>query len=132
MRPILAISVLSLCVTLSALSPSEGATPLGPTIDRGLAFLAKDAMAWKEEHNCVSCHHAGLVIWSMREAKQSGHAVDEPVLAELTKWVAESGDGKFGSSAGPPVGPRHSIRRRCGSPSHWAPIPSRTPSRKRA
>ena len=32
----------------------------------------------------------------MREAKLSGHAVDEPVLAELTKWVAESGDGKTG------------------------------------
>jgi hypothetical protein len=32
----------------------------------------------------------------MREAKQRGHAVDEATLAELTKWVAESGDGKFG------------------------------------
>jgi hypothetical protein len=32
----------------------------------------------------------------MREAKQRGHAVDEQVLVELTKWVAESGDGKFG------------------------------------
>jgi hypothetical protein len=31
----------------------------------------------------------------MREAKQFGHAIDEPVLTELTKWVAESGDGKF-------------------------------------
>lgn len=66
------------------------------TIDRGLAFLAKDAVAWKNEHNCVSCHHAGLIVWSMREAKQRGIAVDEPVLAELTKWVAESGDGKTG------------------------------------
>jgi squalene-hopene/tetraprenyl-beta-curcumene cyclase len=66
------------------------------TIDRGLAFLVKDALAWKEKYNCASCHHASLVIWSMREAKQRGHAVDEPVLAELAKWVAESGDGKFG------------------------------------
>jgi hypothetical protein len=32
----------------------------------------------------------------MREARQFGHAVDETVLAELTKWIAESGDGKFG------------------------------------
>jgi hypothetical protein len=32
----------------------------------------------------------------MREAKQHGYAVDGPVLAELTKWVAESGDGKTG------------------------------------
>src|SRR6267142_1855977 len=45
---------------------------------------------------CVSCHHAGLVVWAMREAKQRGHAVNEPVLAELTKWIAEAGDGKTG------------------------------------
>jgi hypothetical protein len=31
----------------------------------------------------------------MREAKQRGHAVDEPVLADMTKWLASSGDGKF-------------------------------------
>ncbi len=41
----------------------------------------------------------------MREAKLRGHAVDEPVLAELTKWVAESGDGKFGL-ARPATAPR--------------------------
>jgi len=69
---------------------------LGATIERGLAFLVKDALAWKNEHNCASCHHAGLVIWAMREAKQRGLAVDEPVLAELMKWVAESGEGKTG------------------------------------
>jgi hypothetical protein len=31
------------------------------TIDRGLVFVVKDAQAWKVEHNCVSCHHDGLV-----------------------------------------------------------------------
>ena len=65
-------------------------------IERGLAFLVKDALAWKAEHKCASCHHAGLVVWSMREAKVRGRKVDEPVLADLTKWIAESGDGKTG------------------------------------
>jgi hypothetical protein len=32
----------------------------------------------------------------MSAAQRRGHAVNEPVLAELTKWVAGSGDGKFG------------------------------------
>jgi hypothetical protein len=32
----------------------------------------------------------------MREAKDRGHTVNEPVLADMTKWVAESGDGKTG------------------------------------
>jgi hypothetical protein len=66
------------------------------TIDRGLNFLAEDSLVWKKEHKCASCHHAALVIWSMSEAQRRGHAVNEPVLAEMTKWVAGSGDGKFG------------------------------------
>jgi squalene cyclase len=65
------------------------------TIKRALSFLAKDTLAWKKEHNCASCHHASLVIVAFREAKQFDYAVDEPVLAELTKWMANSGDGKF-------------------------------------
>jgi len=67
-------------------------------VDRGLAFLTHDALASKKEHNCASCHHASLVILAMQEAKGRGHKIDEPVLAELTRWVAESGDGKFGLS----------------------------------
>jgi hypothetical protein len=85
----------------SALTIAEGLgtepSAVNATIDRGLTFLAKDALAWRDEHKCISCHHASLVVWSMREAKASGHAVDEPFLADLTKWVAEaSGDGKTG------------------------------------
>ena len=93
---IAALSLLASSGMLLAEGPAGEPSDVRATIDRGLAFLVKDALAWKSEHNCVSCHHASLVIWSMREAKQRGHAVDEPVLAELTKWVAESGDGKTG------------------------------------
>src|SRR5262245_3249445 len=96
MRPFVTIVVACLSGAASAQDLHRKPCDAGATIDRGLAFLAKAALAWRKEHNCVACHHAGLVIWSMREAKQRGHAVDEPVLAELTKWVAESGDGKTG------------------------------------
>ena len=44
------------------------------TVDRGLGFLVKDALAWRNEHKCVSCHHAGLVIWSMHEARRFGRS----------------------------------------------------------
>lgn len=76
----------------------ESATQRDPAfaIARGTAFLAKDALRWKKDHNCVSCHHAALVSWALRDAKLNGHAVDESVLAEMTKWVAESGSGKTG------------------------------------
>lgn len=71
-------------------------TPVDATIDRGLAFLAKDAIAWKTEHNCSSCHHASLVVWAMSEGKRRGHAVDEAVLADMTTWIASAGEGRTG------------------------------------
>ena len=30
-------------------------------IDRGLTFLAKDNLAWKESKKCYECHHARLL-----------------------------------------------------------------------
>src|SRR4051812_21482671 len=89
------ITALVVAARPSAASADEP-RPKPAAVKRGLGFLAKDAFAWKEKHNCASCHHAALVVWSMREAKQRGHAVDETVLAEMAKWVAESGDGKTG------------------------------------
>jgi hypothetical protein len=96
MRLIVALVVVVLPSAGSAQDLRPEPSRVGATIDRGLRFLTRDALAWKNKHNCASCHHAALVIWAMREAKQRGHAVDEPVLTELTKAVAESGDGKFG------------------------------------
>jgi hypothetical protein len=89
---------ISIALSGTALAEGPAVEPSGASgaIDRGLAFLAKDAVAWRTEHKCASCHHAGLVVWSMREAKQRGLTVDESVLADLTKWMAESGDGKTG------------------------------------
>src|SRR5262249_39034467 len=94
LRWILALAVALLAGPVSAQEFLHQPSEVVRTLDRGLAFLAKDAVAWKQKHNCVSCHHASLVIWALREARQRGCAVDEPVLAELTKGVAESGDGK--------------------------------------
>jgi hypothetical protein len=94
-RWLIALVVTILAAPASAQEPRRKPSAAA-TIDRGLVFLAKDAVAWKKKHNCASCHHAALVIWAMYEAKERGHAVDVLLLAELTKWIAESGDGKFG------------------------------------
>ncbi|MEX2112475.1 MAG: prenyltransferase/squalene oxidase repeat-containing protein [Pirellulales bacterium] len=80
-------------VAVSNARATEPAT--ATTIDRGLAFLAKDAVAWRDEFKCASCHHASLVVWAMQEAKGRGHTVDEPLLLELTAWISE-GEGKTG------------------------------------
>jgi squalene cyclase len=93
-------AILGVCVWLAAGwawadEPAAPAPDARTAIERGLAFLAKDSLAWKEAHNCASCHHAGMVVWAMREAKLRGYAVDEPVLAEMTQWMATAGDGKI-------------------------------------
>jgi hypothetical protein len=105
MRLLVAIVVSVVPAVASAQDVQPKPSDVGAAIKRGLGFLVKDALAWKKEHNCASCHHAALVVWSMREARQRGHVVDEPVLAELTKWLAGSGDGKFGL-ARPPSAPK--------------------------
>ena len=89
----------TMAASLAVPGPGASAAEPSPTqaaLERGLAFLARDAVSWRDTHNCASCHHAALVVWSLCEAKERGHAVDEPLLAELTKWLAESGDGKTG------------------------------------
>lgn len=98
MRLIVVIMVGMLSATASAQDKGRKGADVDAAMDRGLVFLVKDALAWKKKHQCVSCHHAALVVWSMREAKQRGRTVDEPFLAELTKWIASSGDGKFGQA----------------------------------
>ena len=94
-RTIIGITVALFAAAAPAAEPAANALEVTTTIDRGLAFLARDALAWKAEHNCASCHHAALVVCAMREAKGRGHGVDEPVLAEMAAWVANSGDGRF-------------------------------------
>lgn len=96
MQGILSVVLAVVLGEAPAREPQSPPSEIAATIDRGLAFLAKDAVAWKNEHGCASCHHASLVVWSMREAKQHGYAIDEPLLSDLTRWMAESGDGKFG------------------------------------
>src|SRR4051794_1148908 len=57
------------------------------TITRGLTFLAKDNLAWKEKRQCAECHHAPFTLWALNEGKNHGYPVDEKALAELTTWV---------------------------------------------
>jgi hypothetical protein len=94
MRPFLSAALLIVATVASAQEAPPASRDVQATIKQGLQFLVKDALAWKEQHNCASCHHAALVIWAMHEAKQCGHVVDEPVLADLTKWVASAGEGR--------------------------------------
>jgi squalene-hopene/tetraprenyl-beta-curcumene cyclase len=79
---------LSALVTLIVLPAGAAADPdVKETISRGLTFLAKDNLAWKEQRQCAECHHAPFTIWALSEGKKRGYAVDEKALADLTSWV---------------------------------------------
>jgi hypothetical protein len=66
---------------------AEPAPSVKEAIDRGLAFLAKDNMAWKKTKQCTECHHAPFTIWALSEGKKQGYMVDEKELADLTAWA---------------------------------------------
>jgi hypothetical protein len=62
------------------------------TIDGGLKFLADEAVAWKADRKCASCHHIPMAIWTLNEGKQRGYAVDDKALAELSAWALAKDD----------------------------------------
>jgi squalene-hopene/tetraprenyl-beta-curcumene cyclase len=74
-------------VTLLPAGAAAADTDVKESIGRGLTFLAKDNLAWKEKRQCAECHHAPFTIWALSEGKKRGYAVDEKALAELTSWV---------------------------------------------
>jgi hypothetical protein len=92
MRSTALFLLLAMCgiATASEDSPS----PADAALDRGVAFLVRDAQKWKADHSCVSCHHGALTVWAMAEVRRSGRAVDEPALGDFITWSLEAGEGK--------------------------------------
>src|SRR5215510_3730219 len=74
-------------VTLLPAGAAAADTDVKESIGRGLTFLAKDNMAWKEKRQCAECHHAPFTLWALGEGKKRGYAVDEKAVADLTSWV---------------------------------------------
>jgi Squalene-hopene cyclase C-terminal domain len=85
MRRLSAIVALVLLPTGAA--GADPAPDVKETVNRGLAFLAKDNLAWKEKRQCAECHHAPFTIWALNEGKERGYRVDEKALADLTAWA---------------------------------------------
>jgi len=59
------------------------------TIERGLAFLQKDAAKWRQERKCATCHHGTMTVWALTEARSLGYAVAPETLADTVKWTNE-------------------------------------------
>ena len=86
----LAVAVLVLAALAQPLSAAE--PDVRKVINGGLKFLADDAVAWKADRNCSSCHHIPMAIWTLNEAQRRGYAVDDKAAAELTAWVVAKDD----------------------------------------
>jgi hypothetical protein len=57
--------------------------------ERGLDFLAKDAVAWRKERECSTCHHGTMTVWAFSEAKAQGYAIDKDQFADVVKWTKD-------------------------------------------
>jgi hypothetical protein len=66
-----------------ALPPERIAT------ERGLQFIQADAVKWRREKNCSTCHHGTMTIWVQSEAKSRGFAVVPEELQENVGWAKE-------------------------------------------
>lgn len=58
-------------------------------IDRGLRFLIEDAVKWRKERQCATCHHGTMTVWALNEAKAQGFSVDGQKVADFTAWTKE-------------------------------------------
>ncbi len=65
------------------------ALELRQTVERGLAFIEKDALAWWQVRKCNACHHGPFLLWSHQEAAARGYKVDEQKLLAWTKQAYE-------------------------------------------
>jgi hypothetical protein len=58
-------------------------------VERGLAFLQQDAVRWRKERGCSTCHHGTMTVWALAEAKSQGYDVPAGALADTAKWTRD-------------------------------------------
>src|SRR4051794_21620083 len=75
-------------------APPPTATPQQgrKAVEKGLDFIQKDAVKWRTERKCSTCHHGTMTLWVLNEAKSQGYPVAAEVLADTAKWAREKLD----------------------------------------
>jgi hypothetical protein len=58
-------------------------------IERGLGFLQRDALEWRKERGCATCHHGTMTVWALSEAQSQGYAVSADYLADAVRWTKD-------------------------------------------
>src|SRR5580658_4553909 len=62
------------------------------TAERAIPYIEKYGTAWIKERNCLACHYAGYMLWSLRDASQRGFGIDTGKLAESANWAIRQTD----------------------------------------
>lgn len=58
-------------------------------VERGLEFLQVDAVKWREERSCATCHHGTMTVWALSEARSRGYPIDEKEFRDVTNWTKQ-------------------------------------------
>jgi hypothetical protein len=96
-------ALLAVGVLLCSLARGPAAEPVAPApseasptprqvrqaVERGLVFLKEDAVKWRKERQCASCHHGVMTVWALEEAKGQGYPVEGEALKDMVKWTKE-------------------------------------------
>lgn len=96
------VALIMIQVSTWSRADSQEAPPIAPpseaqlrtSISQGLGFLARAGDQWMEEKSCNSCHHMPLLLWSHREAKARGFAIDERRYDEWLTWSLQRATDK--------------------------------------
>src|SRR5262249_41194125 len=48
--------------------------------EKSLAYLEKGGTGWLESQGCAGCHHAPMMIWTLNEARERGHTVNQKAI----------------------------------------------------
>jgi hypothetical protein len=94
LRSLTGLALVSLCAWGAGVVRSDTPTEKTPqearkAVERGLAFLEKDAVEWKKERQCATCHHGVMSVWALGEARNQSYAVNAETLADLVRWTRE-------------------------------------------
>jgi N-acyl-D-amino-acid deacylase len=88
-RAILLISALG--EPIRAAETPKAVTPeqIKSAAERGLDFLQKDAVKWRKERQCATCHHGTMTVWALTEAKSHGYPIASDTIADMATWTKE-------------------------------------------
>lgn len=92
MTSVTSLSCLLLCSSLfqALIRADDIALPAERiAIERALKFVQADAVKWRQERTCATCHHGAMTIWVQSEAKSRGFAIVPEELQENIRWAKE-------------------------------------------